>query len=272
MRHGRKRGRTVTDEMDLPTTPGARRAELAERLRQRIAERHYPLSYPQQRLWFLDQLEPASAVYIVPLTYRVSGPFDVAAMEYALTEVVRRHQALRTVFQAVDGVPRQFVRPAGPVRLPVQDVSAQDDPVSEADRVARRQARLPFDLEADLMIRPHLVRLGPADHRLCLTLHHIACDGWSLGLLGAELSVCYRAFLSGDAAELPPLTVQYPDFAEQQTAQLTGEPLGEMLGYWRRRLAGVPALASLPADYPRPATQSHAGDHLDFDIDPEVAG
>ena len=261
----------MTDETGLPATPDARRAMLAERLRQRMAGRHSPLSYPQQRLWFLDQLEPASAVYIVPLTYRVSGPFDVAAMEHALTEVVRTHQALRTVFRAVDGVPRQFVRPAGPVRLPVQDVSAHDDPVAAADLVARQQARLPFDLETDLMLRPLLVKLGDAEHWLCVTLHHIAGDGWSLGLLGAELSACYRAFLAGDAAELPPLPVQYADFAEQQAAQLTGEPLEEMIRYWRDRLAGLPALSSLPADYPRPPTQSHVGDHLDFDIDPGVA-
>ena len=187
----------MTDETGLPVTPDARRAMLAERLRQRMAGRHSPLSYPQQRLWFLDQLEPASAVYIVPLTYRVSGPFDVAAMEHALTEVVRRHQALRTVFRSVDGVPRQFVRPAGPVRLPVEDVAAYDDPVSAADQVARRQARLPFDLETDLMLRPLLVRLADAEHWLCLTLHHIACDGWSLGLLGAELTSCYRCLPRG---------------------------------------------------------------------------
>jgi natural product biosynthesis luciferase-like monooxygenase protein len=256
------------DKTDPPAAPDARRALLAERLKQRMAARNYALSYPQQRLWFLDQLEPASAVYVVPLIYQVSGPLDVAALEHALTEVVRRHQTLRTVFRPVAGVPRQFIRPAAAVSLPVSDLSAHDDPAAEADRLSRQEARRPFNLEADLMIRPLLLKLGPADHWLCLTLHHIVCDGWSLGLLGAELSAFYRAFPGGETPELAPLAVQYVDFAEEQVAQLTGAPLELMLGYWRDRLTGVPALASLPTDLPRPPTQSHAGDHLDFGIDP----
>lgn len=109
----------MTDAMNLPTAPDARRALLGERLRQRMAATHYPLSYPQQRLWFLDQLDPANAVYIVPLIYRVSGPLDATAMEHALTEVVHRHRVLRTVFRPVAGAPRQFVRTAAPVRVPV---------------------------------------------------------------------------------------------------------------------------------------------------------
>ena len=259
------------DETNPPAAPDARRALLAERLKERMAARNYPLSYPQQRLWFLDQLEPASAVYVVPLIYRISGPLDVAALEHALTGVVRRHQALRTVFRPVGGVPRQFVRPAEAVPIPVRDLSAHADPGAEADRLSRQQARRPFDLETDLMVRPLLLKLGPADHWLCLTLHHIVCDGWSLGLLGAELSAFYRAFRGETAPALAPLTMQYVDFAEEQVAQLAGEPLELMLGYWQDKLAGAPALASLPTDFPRPPAQTHAGNHLDFVIDPAVA-
>ncbi|MFI0353849.1 MupA/Atu3671 family FMN-dependent luciferase-like monooxygenase [Actinomadura sp. 9N407] len=258
-------------DKNLPTMPGARRTLLAERLRERAAARSHPLSYPQQRLWFLDQLDPANAVYIVPLTYRIDGPLDVPAMERALTEVVRRHRALRTVFRPVDGVPRQFVQPAGPVPIRVRDVAGAADPGAEADRLAAEEARAPFDLETDLMVRPLLIRMGDEEHRLCLTLHHIACDGWSLGVLDGELSAAYGAYLAGEEPRLAPLETHYTDFAREQAALLgDGRTPEEMLGYWRDRLAGTPALASLPADHPRPPAQSHAGDHLTFDIDPEV--
>ncbi|MET8131786.1 MupA/Atu3671 family FMN-dependent luciferase-like monooxygenase [Streptomyces sp. NPDC005251] len=256
------------------TLPGGsaddRRARLAERLKRRISERHHPLSYPQQRLWFLDQLDPGSAVYVVPLIYRISGPLDVAAMEHALGRIVRRHHVLRTVYRSVDGMPRQFVRPAEPVTIPVRDLSARPDPAVEAERECRTEAGRPFDLASDLPVRPLLLRLAPDEHWFCLSLHHIACDGWSLGVLGRELSELYGAFTAGRQPELAPVQVQYTAFAEEQMARLAGEPLEEMLGYWRERLAGTPALATLPADRPRPPTQSHLGAHLDFAIGPEV--
>lgn len=232
-----------------------------------MAERSYPLSYPQQRLWFLDQFDKASAVYIVPLIYQISGPLELAAMEHALTEVIARHQVLRTVFHSVDGTPRQFVRPATVVSVPLRDVSGLEDPVAAADSLARQEAKRPFDLETDLLIRPLAIRLGADDHWLCLTLHHIACDGWSLRVLGTELSALYRAFLAGEPARLAPLSAQYAELAEQQVERLTGEALGLLTGYWRGRLNGAPALASLPTDHQRPVSQSHAGDHLDFRIE-----
>lgn len=253
--------------MQPPQTSADRRALLAERLRHRMAERHYPLSYPQQRLWFLDQLDAANAVYVVPLIYRISGRLELAALEHALTEVTARHQALRTVFRPVDGVPRQFIQPAGPVSIPVQDVSQSADPATAARALAGQEARRPFRLEEDLLIRPLLIRLAPGEQWLCLTLHHIACDGWSLHLLDAELSEFYRSFLAGEPASLPPLPLQYADLAERQVEQLAGQALDTLTRYWRERLDGAPALASLPADYPRPVSQSHAGDHLDFRID-----
>ncbi|MGW0564516.1 MupA/Atu3671 family FMN-dependent luciferase-like monooxygenase [Streptomyces sp. NPDC003016] len=247
-----------------------RRAQLAERLKRRISERHYPLSYPQQRLWFLDQLDPDNAVYVVPLIYRISGPLDVAAMERALGEVVRRHHVLRTVYRSVDGTPRQFVRPAGPLTIPVHDLSARPDPAAEAEQECRREAARPFDLAADLPVRPLLLRLAPDAHWFCLSLHHIACDGWSLGVLGGELSALYGAFAEGREPELAPVEVQYAAFAEEQEPRLQGDRLEEMLGYWRERLAGAPALATLPGDRPRPPTQSHLGSHLDFAIGADV--
>ncbi|MFI1163597.1 MupA/Atu3671 family FMN-dependent luciferase-like monooxygenase [Streptomyces sp. NPDC020801] len=260
----------MTDGTLSGGTADDRRAQLAERLKRRIAERHHPLSYPQQRLWFLDQLDPSGAVYVVPLIYRISGPLDAAALEYALGRTIRRHHVLRTVYRSVDGAPRQFVRAAEPVTIPVRDLSDLPDPAAEAERESRTEAARPFDLASDLPVRPLLLRLAPDEHWFCLSLHHIACDGWSLGVLGRELSELYGAFTAGREPELAPLEVQYTAFAEDQTARLVGEPLEEMLGYWRERLAGAPALATLPADRPRPPTQSHRGAHLDFSIGPEV--
>ncbi|MFK0189326.1 MupA/Atu3671 family FMN-dependent luciferase-like monooxygenase [Kitasatospora sp. NPDC090308] len=254
-----------------PDSPDARRALLAERLRQRLAEQHHPLSFPQQRLWFLDQLDPDNPVYVVPIVHRITGPLDTAALERALTAVVRRHQVLRTVFRPVDGAPRQFVRPADPVPVPLVDLRGLPDPLAEAERLAEEEARRPFDLEQDLMVRPLLLRLDAEEHWFCLSLHHIACDGWSLGLLSGELSALYREFTEGTEAALPALETQYAAFAEQQLARLGGEPLAEALDHWRRRLDGAPALATLPADRPRPPQQSYAGAHLDFPVDPATA-
>ncbi|MBL1082688.1 LLM class flavin-dependent oxidoreductase [Streptomyces actinomycinicus] len=247
-------------------TPGERRARLAAGLRQRIAERHHPLSYPQQRLWFLHQLDPGSAVYVVPLTYRITGPLDRPALEHALTAVVERHEVLRSVFRPVDGVPRQFVRPAAPVPVELIDLSEAADPEAEADRLCADQARTVFDLESDLLLRPVLLRLAPQKHRLCLTLHHIACDGWSLNLLAGELAAFYAGFLHpGPHTDPPePLPVQYRHVAAQQEELLTGEPLAALLDHWRGRLAGAPALATLPTDRPRPPVQSHRGGHVDL--------
>ncbi|EWC62838.1 Non-ribosomal peptide synthetase [Actinokineospora spheciospongiae] len=256
---------------DVTAAPPDRRAQLAAKLRERMANRHHPLSYPQQRLWFLEQLDPGSAVYLVPLVHRISGPVDVPALEHALTEVVRRHQVLRTVFKDVDGEPRQFVEPPVPVLVPVRDLSGEDDPTAMAAELAAAEARAPFALDSGLKLRPLLLSLGADEHWFCLTLHHIVCDGWSLGLLDAELSELYRARLAGEEPVLPELPTQYAGFAEWQVGRLTGEPLQEALGYWREKLAGAPALATLPTDLPRPPSQTHAGAHLDFTVAPEVA-
>jgi natural product biosynthesis luciferase-like monooxygenase protein len=262
---------TETTNHDTIEMAAARRALLADRLRERIATRVIPLSYPQQRLWFLDQLDPGNPVYVVPLVYRIDGPLDVSALEYALTEVVRRHQVLRTTFAAGDdGMPTQTVRPAVPVAVPVRDVSAATDPAAAAHEMCAELARLPFDLSADAMVRPVLVRLSTQEHWFCLTLHHLACDGASLGLLAAELSTVYESRVAGTATRLPELSLQYGDFAARQVAKLAGKPLEEMLTYWRDRLAGAPALATLPTDHSRPPTQSYRGGHVGFTIDHET--
>ncbi|MFF3868148.1 MupA/Atu3671 family FMN-dependent luciferase-like monooxygenase [Micromonospora sp. NPDC001898] len=239
----------------------ARRAQLARHLAQRLAQRSHPLSYPQQRLWFLDQLSPDNPVYNIPLGYRIRGPLDVNALRRALTTVVRRHEALRTVFRAVDGQPRQVVLPPTETPLTVHDVA---DP-AEAAALAGAEARTRFDLVDGPVLRATLLRLGPEDHQLCLTVHHIVCDGWSLAVLERELTAAYRG------RELPDLPVQYADFAEWQHTHLTGATLDRLVGHWRDRLADVPLLASLPTDRPRPPTQTYRGAHLDLGFEHDVS-
>ncbi len=232
---------------------------------------HHPVSCAQKRLWIVDRLYPDSAAYVVPLTYRINGALDIALLERSLSEVVRRHEVLRSVYRVRSGVLRQFVRPAEPVRLTVVDVSAHEDPHAEAQRLAVAEARRPFDLGSDPVIRPLLLRLAPERHRLCLTLHHIACDGWSLQVLEKELSACYRSWQAGTAPDLPVLHEQYRDFAAWQAAQLADSALRPALGYWLKRLAGLPAPATVRTDHPRPDVQSFAGSHVRFVIEPSVA-
>ncbi|MBO4208788.1 MupA/Atu3671 family FMN-dependent luciferase-like monooxygenase [Micromonospora echinofusca] len=238
----------------------ARRALLARQLAQRLAHRSHPLSYPQQRLWFLDQLNPDNPVYNIPLGYRIHGPLDVDALHRALSTVVRRHEALRTVFRAVDGQPRQVVLPPTEVPLRVVDVAG----TAEATALAEAEARTRFDLADGPVLRATLLRLGPTDHWLCLTVHHIVCDGWSLAILERELGAAYAG------RQLPDLPVQYADFAEWQHTHLTGDTLDRLVGHWRDRLADVPLLASLPTDRPRPPTQTYRGAHLDLRLGADV--
>ncbi|HEX2077289.1 MAG TPA: condensation domain-containing protein, partial [Longimicrobium sp.] len=238
----------VGDRSELPPIePAAREGRL-------------PLSFAQERLWFIDQLEPGSAVYNLAAGSRLGGALDGAALERALGEIVRRHEALRTVFPEVDGSPVQVIAPFGAFALPVEDLSA----LSEADReaaVRRRageEARRPFDLSAGPLFRASLLRLHAEDHVLLLSMHHIVSDGWSMGVLFRELSALYEAYREGRESPLPELGVQYADYAVWQREQLEGA-LEQQLGYWRERLADVPALLELPTDHPRPAVQTFRG-------------
>ncbi len=208
-----------------------------------------PLSFAQRRLWFLEQLEPGTAVYNVPGEVRLSGPFDAAALTAAFGEVLRRHEALRTVFPQRDGEPLQRVEPARGW-LPLIDLTERSDFSAEAERLARAEASRPFDLARGPLCRGLLLRLGAEEHRLLVTFHHIAADGWSLGIFLDELAALYAS-----ASPLPELPVQYADYAVWQQE---GEALAESLSYWRGRLAGLPVL-ELPADRPRPAVRDPRG-------------
>ncbi|HEY4590472.1 MAG TPA: amino acid adenylation domain-containing protein, partial [Thermoanaerobaculia bacterium] len=214
-----------------------------------------PLSFAQQRLWFLDQVQPGSPLYNVPAALRVEGPLDAAVLAHALGEVVRRHEALRTVFAAPQGTPVQVIQPAGPFPLPVVDLSALPDGAREdlALTLAAAEAGRPFDLARGPLIRCLLLRLGEGDHAVLLTVHHVASDGWSVGRLVREIAALYPAFAAGRPSPLPELPVQYADFALWQRSWLSGDVLEQEIAFWRRQLAGLPPLLDLPTDRPRPA-------------------
>jgi amino acid adenylation domain-containing protein len=217
-----------------------------------------PLGFAQQRLWFLQQMEPASTAYNVPSALRLRGVLDVAALERALGDTVARHESLRTVFAAGAGdEPVQVIHPAAPVRLAVEDVGGADDPEAEAHRLAAEEAATPFDLERGPLFRARLIRIAPEDHVLLVTLHHAVSDGWSMGVLFREVAALYGARARGGESPLPPLPVQYADFAVWQRAHLRGAVMEAQLGYWQRRLEGAPAALALPADHPR---TSHTGE------------
>jgi amino acid adenylation domain-containing protein len=231
-----------------------------------------PLSFPQRQLWFLDQLAPGNPFYNNPAALGLHGTLDVPALERSLTEVVRRHEALRTVFESVDGEPGQLVRPAAPVALPVTDLSALA-PAERAERArlaAQADAQAPFDLAAGPLLRAGLLRLADEEHHLLLNVHHIVADGWSIGILVAELAALYAAYLRGEPSPLPEPAVQYPDYALWQRERLRGGELQRQLGYWTDRLAGAPTLLALPTDRPRPAVQRYHGSYHAATVDADV--
>ncbi len=222
----------------------------------------FPTSFAQQQMWTLDRLTPGSAAYVMPLGVRITGRLDVAALERALGEIVRRHETLRTTFDLRDGQPVGIVAPAPPRVLDSVDLATLP-PGERAETVAhlsREDARRPFDLARGPLLRATLLRCADAEHALLLTAHHIVSDGWSQGVLKRELSALYNAYARGvDDSPLPALPVQYADVAVWQRAWMQGETLQAQLDDWRTRLAGAPPLLELPTDRPRPATRLFAG-------------
>ncbi|HDQ71157.1 MAG TPA: amino acid adenylation domain-containing protein, partial [Chloroflexi bacterium] len=220
-----------------------------------------PLSFPQQRLWFLDRFEPNSPSYNVPFALRLTGALDVEALRAGLSEIVRRHESLRTVFVTADGVPHQVVQPPYSVELTVERVEGESPAEREerARQTASAEARQPFDLATGPLMRVRLLRLEAQDHVLLINAHHIISDGWSLSILMRELTSLYEAFVTGTSPALPPLSIQYADFAAWQRRWLRGETLETQLAYWREQLAGAPPLLELPTDRPRPAMQTFNG-------------
>ncbi|WP_345145038.1 condensation domain-containing protein, partial [Dactylosporangium darangshiense] len=224
-----------------------------------------PLSFAQQRLWFLAQLEPDSIEYNMPMPIPLDGDLDVDALAAALGGLTARHEVLRTRLVAgEDGVPYQVIDPPLPFVLPVVDVSAEPDPAAAAEAWLAADAAVPFDLATGPLLRATLVRVAADEHVLALAMHHVVGDEWSSGILRDELAALYAG------AELPALPVQYADFAVWQRQWLSGEVLEGQLGFWRETLAGAPVL-ELPTDRPRPPVRSTEGAALEFAIPADVA-
>ncbi|MDB4951818.1 MAG: Malonyl CoA-acyl carrier protein transacylase [Gemmatimonadetes bacterium] len=271
-----------TTDLVRPDLSPAKRALLAAILAGRtrapeiVRGRHgadVPLSFAQERLWFLHRLQQGGTAYASPAAARLSGALDAAALERALGEVVRRHEALRTTFREVDGAPVQRIVPFAGFTLPVEDLSA----LVEAEREAAVRRRCDedgaweFDLVAGPLFRARLLRLGVDEHVLLLCMHHIVCDGWSMDVLFREMWTLYGADVSGEGAALPDLPVQYADYAVWQRAQAGSEREARQVAYWKARLAGAPELLELPADRPRPARPSLRGARVPVEVPAAVA-
>jgi amino acid adenylation domain-containing protein len=255
------RGQAAADAGGIPRHPAGSRARL---------------SFSQERLWFLDRLLPGTPAYNVPGVVRLRGDLDPVALEASLAEVVRRHEALRAVFLDEGGTMVQETAPAGPFELPRVDLRplAAEEAEGEVRRLALEEARGGFDLgcaDRGPLLRARLLQLAGDEHLLLLCLHHIAADGWSVGVLLSELAATYEAFQAGRPSPLPPLPLQYADFAEWQRERLQGETLDELLRFWKELLAGSPQALDLPTDHPRPAVQSFRGARRPFLVEAGVA-
>jgi amino acid adenylation domain-containing protein len=235
-------------------------------------ERRLPLSFAQQRLWFIDQLDPAKSVYNNPGSVRLKGVLDLDALERVVNGIFSRHEVLRTRIVVDSGEPAQAIDAWSPRRLEVVDLSglSREERIEEAGRRAREEAETGFDLSQGPLLRVKVLKLEEDDHLLLYTIHHIVSDEWSMGILIREVGALYRAYLEGEAALLPDLPVQYADFAVWQREWLQGATLDAELGYWRKRLAGMEPL-ELPTDHSRSTTPSYRGANRRFVIESELA-
>ena len=247
--------------LDLTLKKNGSNAYSEERISGRTHDGSAPLSFAQQRLWFLDQLQRGSPLYNVPYSFQLIGRLNTAALIQSLNEMVHRHESLRTTFLVAEGQPIQVIAPRLTINLPVIDLSSRpvNERHAEALRLATEEALRPFDLSRGPLLRVTLLRLDQQEHVLLLTIHHIVSDGWSTAVLFRELSALYAAFSTGKLATLPELPIQYADFAAWQREWLQGEVLKEQLSYWKKQLAGSPARLELPTDRPRPVVQAYRG-------------
>lgn len=248
---------------------------LPKAVNRRDGSNRYPLSFAQERLWFLDQLEPGHAFYNIPVAVRLVGEVDERVLSQVVNEVVRRHEILRTTFATVDERPVQSIATELAVALPVEDLTdmSEEERERRAQERAQTEAQMPFDLVTGPLLRVRLLRLTATEHILLFTVHHIVADGWSMGVLVQEVVALYTAYVQQQPSPLPELTIQYVDFAHWQRQWLSGPVLQQQLTYWTEHLAGAPTVLNLPTDRPRPSVQSYRGATYSFTVGaPTVAG
>ncbi|MCB1120174.1 MAG: amino acid adenylation domain-containing protein, partial [Verrucomicrobiae bacterium] len=231
-----------------------------------------PLSFGQMRLWFLEQLEGGLTAYNMPFAWRLRGNLNIQTLRNALTRIVQRHEPLRTIFEEINGQPVQVVQPVEDFEIPISELRGLDEAElsKSIDAYRKREASKAFDLEKDMMLRASLLRISDTDHVLLITIHHIASDGWSIGVFIKELSEIYSALTEGRAPSLPELKVTYSDFAQWQREQLSGDRADKLVSYWVNQLQDAPAETRLPKDSPRPEKQSYRGGihSLSLDVAP----
>ncbi|MEP7271063.1 MAG: amino acid adenylation domain-containing protein, partial [Acidobacteriota bacterium] len=228
----------------------------------------FPASFAQQRLWFLNQLDPESPAFNVSAAIRLDGTLNIDALTRCLNEIVRRHEALRTTFSEMDGVPVQVIARESQMTVPLEKIETREADQEDAEvlRRALEESRRPFDLARGPLIRAKLLELAENRHVLLFSMHHIISDGWSIGVFVREVSILYEAYASGAPVALPELQIQYADFAEWQRQWLSGTHLEDQLGYWRKQLEGAPVELDLPADRGRPAMQTFDGATVRFGL------
>ncbi|MBO1049497.1 MAG: non-ribosomal peptide synthase/polyketide synthase [Dolichospermum sp. DEX182a] len=231
-----------------------------------------PLSWAQERLWFLNQLEGVSATYNIPVTVKIAGDLDINALQQALSEIVQRHEILRTSIQTVNGTPKQVIHPQVTTNINLVDLQQLLDLERETllEQQIQLEAHRPFNLENAPLIRCSLLQISAREYVLLLTMHHIVSDGWSMGIFISELSSLYPAFCAGEPSPLPELPLQYADFAIWQRRWLSGIFLETQLNYWREQLQGSPELLQLPTDRPRPAVQTYDGRTQSFELNQDL--
>ncbi len=238
----------------------------------RTETKQLPLSWAQERLWFLNQLEGKSATYNIPAAVRISGKLDINALQQALSSIVKRHEVLRTSFQIENGKPIQVIDPEATVNI--IEVDLQQLETTKRENLVIEQVQLeattPFYLENAPLIRCSLLQLSTWEYVLLVTMHHIVSDGWSMGVFIQELSSLYQTFIGGEALPLEKLPIQYADFALWQRQYLSGQVLSTQLDYWKQQLSGAPDLLQLPTDYPRPTVQTYQGRTISLNLNTDL--
>lgn len=238
----------------------------------RKQQENLPLSFAQQRLWFLDQLEPNSNAYNIPYRLQIQGSLNISILEKSISEIIQRHEILHTNFISIDGQPKQVITAKNTFSLPLVDLQSlpEDQQKLEVEIIAKQESEKPFNLAENSLFRIKILRLNAASHILLINIHHIIFDGWSFGVLFDELKVIYTAYYEGVNSPLPQLPIQYADFTLWQRQWLSGEVLESQLNYWKRQLAGDLPILELPTDRPRPRVQTYIGATQSFILSPEL--